>query len=477
MSELPTRGSLLVPTLLLGLSMAVGLPQPAAAQSSSGGEDPNVIIRPELFETLEYRFVGPHRGGRSTAVTGVPGDPFRFFQGTTGGGVWVTTDAGESWKNVSDGFIEVGSIGAVEVALSDANVIYVGTGSACIRGNVSAGDGVYRSTDAGRTWSLVGLEESGAVGSIQVHPSNPDLVYVAALGHPFGKNPERGVFRSSDGGETWEHVLALSDSVGAVDLVMNPENPRILFAGMWRAERKPWTLVDASEDGGVYRSTDGGDTWEKLEKGLPTGLIGRIGVAVSPANPDRIWAQVNAHDPQGGIYRSDDGGDSWTRVNRNRKLRQRAWYYSHLVADPQDENTLYAMNTSLYRSVDGGRTFQPIRVPHGDVHDLWVNPDNPDLMVVADDGGGSGEPESWRELVHLDEPAYRRAVSRDGGQPVPLSHLRRPAGQLHHLPPQPASLQRALTHGGVVPGGRVRERPHRRGSEGSRRGVRRVLHR
>jgi len=365
---------------------------------------------------MEFRLIGPFRGGRSTTVTGIPAQPLTFFQGTTGGGVWKTTDAGETWENISDGFFEVASMGAMEVALSDPNVVYAGTGSAGIRGNVMTGKGVYRSTDGGENWSFVGLRDAGLIGRIRVHPQDPDLLYVAALGHPFGKNEERGVFRSRDGGGSWEKVLFLSDSVGAVDLAMDPANPRILYAGMWRAERKPWTLIDASEDGGIYRTTDGGNSWEKLERGLPQGLTGRIGVTVSPANPDRVWAIVNAHDPQGGVYRSDDGGESWSRVNRDRRLRQRHWYYSHIVADPADENTVYAMNTSLFRSIDGGESWETIRVPHGDVHDLWINPENPDFMVVANDGGAQvslNGGESWSTLLNQPTAELYRVVTDD----------------------------------------------------------------
>ncbi|MDX1645802.1 MAG: hypothetical protein R3304_01565, partial [Longimicrobiales bacterium] len=237
------------------------------------------------------------------------------------------------------------------------------------------------------TWTFMGLPEAGQIGRIEVHPRHDDLVYVAALGHPFGTNPDRGVFRSEDGGETWDHVLFLNDSTGASDLTMNPRNPRELYAGMWRGERKPWAMISGGEDGGVYKSTDGGDTWTKLAGGLPSGLVGKVGVTVSPADPDRVWAILEA-EPDGGVYRSDDRGATWTRTNSENMLRQRAWYYTHVQADPRDENTVYALNTGLYRSVDGGVTFEQIQVPHGDVHDLWIHPDDPDRMVVANDGGG-----------------------------------------------------------------------------------------
>lgn len=369
--------------LALGLMAALSPTAPAEAQRASS---PSFAVDSLLYDGLRYRMVGPFRGGRSTAVTGIAEQPHTFFMGSTGGGVWKTLDAGETWSNVSDGFFG-GSIGALDVADSDANVIYVGTGSACIRGNTSPGHGVYKSVDGGGSWSFVGLPEAGQIGALEVHPQNPDLVYVAALGHAFGKNRERGVFRSKDGGASWENVLFLSDSTGAVDVALNPRNPRIVFAGMWRAERKPWTMVSGGEEGGVYRSLDGGDTWKKLGGGLPEGIVGKVGITVSPANPDRVWAIIEA-EPEGGVYRSDDGGESWTRTNSDNKLRQRAWYYTHIIADPRDENTVYALNVGFFRSVDGGKTFESFEVPHGDVHDLWINPRQPEVMVVANDGGG-----------------------------------------------------------------------------------------
>ena len=369
---------------------------------------------------LQYRNVGPFRGGRSTAVAGYNDDPFTFLMGTTGGGIWKTNDAGNTWNNISDAYFG-GSIGAVAVAESDPSVIYVGTGSACIRGNTSAGHGLYKSDDGGKTWHTIGLPDAGQVGKIIVHPKNADLVYVAALGHAFGANEERGVFRSKDGGKTWEHVLALSDTTGAVSLTINPQNPREIYAGMWRAERKPWSLISGGDQGGVYKTTDGGDTWKKLAGGLPTGLVGKVAVTVSPANPDRVWAIMEA-EPDGGVYRSDDGGHTWMRTNAENKLRQRAWYYTHIMADPKDQNTVYALNTGLYRSVDGGKTFENIEVPHGDVHDLWINPNNPDVMVVADDGGAQvtlNAGKTWSS--YLNQPtAELYAVTVDNGFPYRL---------------------------------------------------------
>lgn len=382
----PRSVALTLRSVLIVLALTLFLTPVEAGAASTGPEAPG-LFDPELFESLRFRNIGPFRGGRSTAVTGVADDPLTFYMGTTGGGVWKTVDGGGSWRNLSDEFFGAASIGAVTVAPSDPNVIYVGTGSACPRGNVSPGDGVYRSTDAGKSWTHVGLRESGQIGRIHVHPQDPDLVYVAALGHIFGANDERGVFRSRDGGVNWEKVLYVSDTAGAVDLALDSTNPRILFAAIWEAERKPWTLISGGEQSGLYRSTDGGDTWEPLSKGLPEGLKGRIGVAVSPANPDRVWALVEAE--EGGLFRSEDGGDSFRRINADRNFRQRAWYYTHVFANPQDSNTVYVLNTGLWRSIDGGNSFEFIRSPHGDHHDLWIHPQDAQVLINANDGGAN----------------------------------------------------------------------------------------
>ena len=381
---------LAVGTAFLALLVAA----PVDVQAQNGG----AAYDSAMFAGLRYRSIGPTRGGRSTAVAGITEQPLTFFLGATGGGVWKTTDAGLNWINISDGFFEAGSIGAIDVADSDPNVIYVGTGSAGPRGNVSKGIGMYRSEDGGDTWTHIGLPNAGQIGRIEVHPDDPDVAFVAALGDPFGPNPERGVYRTRDGGDSWEQVLFLSDSTGFVDLALDPKNPRIVFAAAWRAERKPWTMISGSSEGGIFRSKDGGDTWDRLEGGLPTGLVGKAAVTVSRANSDRVWVLIEAPNGQGGVYRSDDGGESWSQVNQNRNLQQRAWYYTHIYADPVDENTVYALNTSYYKSIDGGRTFQSYRVPHGDVHDLWVNYEDPSKQVVADDGGAqvtTTAAESW----------------------------------------------------------------------------------
>lgn len=309
--------------------------------------------------------------------------------GGTGAGVWKTDDAGMTWNNISDGQIKVGSIGAIAVANSDNNVVFVGTGSAAPRGNISIGNGIYKSTDSGATWKHAGLPRAGLIGRIQIHPQNPDLVYVAVLGNIFGPNRERGIYRSKDGGASWDQVLYVSDNTGAIDLTMDFNNPRVMYAAMWQVERKPWTLIDGGKEGGIHKTTDGGETWKKLEGDLPKGLLGKIGVSVSRANSNKVYAIIQAKEESaGGVYVSNNAGKSWSKVNSDHKLRQRGWYYSHITADPQDENTVYVSNTGLYRSTDGGRSFKDsIPAPHGDDHGVWVNPNNPDIMVNCNDGG------------------------------------------------------------------------------------------
>jgi photosystem II stability/assembly factor-like uncharacterized protein len=373
--------------LLFAFSILIIFPLISEAQSA----DENQIVDPSFLKGMEYRSIGPSRGGRVTAVEGVASQPHTFYMGPTGGGVWKTTDAGESWQNISDEYFKVGPIGSISVADSDPNVIYVGTGSDAPRGNISPGIGMYKSTDAGKTWHHTGLSKGGQIGDLAIHPQDPDLVYAAVLGNIFGPNPERGVYRSEDGGKNWENIMSISDSTGAVAIDMDPNNPRILYAGFWRAERKPWTLIDGSTEGGVYKSVDGGDNWDRVKGGLPNeGLLGKVEIAVSPANSDRIWVMQQAKKEEaGGLYRSDDGGKSWKRVNGEHKLRQRQWYYTHLYADPKDENTVYVLNTGFYKSTDAGKTFESIAVPHGDVQDLWLNPDDPDIMVNSNDGGAN----------------------------------------------------------------------------------------
>jgi photosystem II stability/assembly factor-like uncharacterized protein len=355
---------------------------------TAGPGNPNTLIDPSFYQALKYRTVGPYRGGRSTAVTGVRQYPHTFYIGV--GGVWKTVNAGLSWENISDGFFETGSVGSIDVADSDPNVIYVGTGQSTIRGNVSTGKGIYKSTDGGKTWTHVGLRDVGQIAMIIVHPANPDIVYAGVIGHAFGPNEERGVFRTVDGGKTWEKKLFISPKTGIADLAMDPSNPRILYASTWTVERKPWTIISGSEECGLYKTTDGGDTWKKLVNGLPAGLVGKIGIAVSPANPNRLWALVEAE--KGGLFRSDDGGSSWSsfETNMKRRLYQRTWYYMHIYADPKNENAVYIQNVEFFKSIDGGKIFEEITSwPHGDGHGMWINPDDPNIMITATDGGAT----------------------------------------------------------------------------------------
>jgi len=373
-----------LPFVVLAVVLASG-----AAHSASRSAVRATPEKPfaDRFEGLRFRNIGPFRGGRVTAVTGVLGDRLTYYFGGTGGGVWKTTDGGAHWQAMSDKDFRTGSVGAVAVADSDPNVVYAGMGEEPIRGNVSRGDGVYKSTDGGKSWKNVGLSGTRQISRVRVHPKNSDIVYVAAQGHVWDSNDERGIFRSADGGGTWKKILFVDAKTGASDLAMDPLNPRILYAGFWQVYRKPWTLESGGAGSGIYKSTDGGDTWKKLAGGLPEGVVGKIGIAPSPAREGRVWAVVEAE--KGGVYRSDDGGEKWTRVNEENKLRQRAWYYSTIYADPKSADTVYALNTGFYRSQDGGKTYAGIPVPHGDNHDLWIDPLDPLRMIESNDGGAN----------------------------------------------------------------------------------------
>jgi len=347
------------------------------------------IVSPQheaLYESVEYRHIGPFRGGRSCAVTGVEGKPNLYYFGATGGGVWKTEDGGRSWENISDGYFG-GSVGSIAVASSDHNVIYVGGGEKTVRGNVSYGYGVWKSVDAGKSWFNVGLKKSRHISRIRIDPNNPDIVYAAVMGNLFADDPERGVYKSIDGGKTWKKVLYANAGAGAVDLVIDPNNPRNLFASTWKIRRTPYSLSSGGEGSGLYRSSDGGNTWDNISdnEGLPSGTWGISGVTISPQNSDRIWALIE--NEKGGVYRSDDGGENWKKTNESRALRQRAWYYTRIYADTEDEDVVYVVNVNYHKSKDGGKTFEGSRAPHGDHHDLWIDPRNAKRMIIGDDGG------------------------------------------------------------------------------------------
>jgi photosystem II stability/assembly factor-like uncharacterized protein len=354
------------------------------------------------FEGMKYRLVGPFRGGRVLAVAGVPGENDTYYFGAVAGGMWKTSDGGLNWKPLWDKFAEASpSVGAIAIAPSDPNVIYVGTGEACIRGNIVMGNGVYKSTDAGKTWKFTGLRDTYSIGRMIVHPKDANTVYVAALGHPFGANSTRGIFRSRDGGKSWQRILYVDDKTGGIDIQFDLSNPNILFAGMWQAVRKPWTMESGGPGSGLYRSADGGDTWARLSgKGLPEGTLGRIGVATT-SNPNRVYALIEAE--KGGLFRSDDAGEKWQLITDDRKYRQRAWYYTHVFADPKNPDVVYILNTATYRSIDGGKTFVSLRTPHGDNHGFWIDPENPKRLMNGNDGGATISTDggaSWSSLLN-----------------------------------------------------------------------------
>ncbi len=443
--------------LFLTVLLVAGLPAISGAQSAQTGDagpagarsatPPGPLaagsLDDALFKGLAWREVGPYRGGRSAAVTGIPGDPQTYYFGSTGGGVWKTEDGGTSWENVSDGSFG-GSIGSVAVSEWDPNVVYVGTGEETVRGNVSQGDGVWKSTDAGRTWAHMGLESSRHIPRIRIHPKNPDLVYAAVMGHLFGPSEERGVYRSKDGGKSWERVLFVNDQAGANDLIMDPTNPRILYACFWRVLRTPWSLESGGEGSGIWKSTDGGDTWTELtgNEGLPGGTWGKCGIAVSPTDPDSVYAIIeNEH---GGVFRSKDGGKTWAQTNKERTLRQRAWYYTRIYADPADAESLYVVNVRFWRSKDGGKSFSSISVPHGDNHDLWIAPEDAHRMIEANDGGANVSfdgGETWSSEDNQPTAQFYR-VSTDNHFPYRLL-----GGQQDN---SAVRIQSRSTHGGSI---------------------------
>lgn len=396
--------SVLVPAAAAVPTTAAQAAQAQAAQDATYPE--------ALWSSLEWRNVGPPRGGRSIAVAGSGARHMEYYMGTTGGGLWKTTDGGQNWEPVTDGQIGSASIGAVEVCHADPDVVYMGTGETQLRGNIQQGDGAYKSADGGETWEHVGLRETQNIARIRIHPEDCDVAWAAAFGKHSAPNPERGVFKTTDGGETWRKVLYRSDKAGATDISVDATDPDVLYASIWEAWRRSWGMSSGGEDSGLFKSTDGGESWTEITDaiGLAEGPVGKIGVAVSPANPDRVWALIE-HEPDGGVWRSDDGGATWERVNDERKLRQRAFYYTRVYADPNDEDVMYALNTGLYRSTDGGETFpRGIRVPHGDNHDLWIAPDDSDRMVNGNDGGANvsfNGGRSWTDQDYSTAQFYR----------------------------------------------------------------------
>jgi photosystem II stability/assembly factor-like uncharacterized protein len=380
------------------------------------GGDPSATPAPagaideKLFRAMQWRQVGPFRGGRALAIEGIPSEPNTYYFGAVGGGVWKTTDGGANWAPLFDKE-SISSIGAIAVAPSDHNIVYVGTGEAAVRGNISYGTGVYKSVDAGKTWKNIGLKDTRHIGALIVDPKNPDIVLVAALGHIFGPNLERGIFRTTDGGKTWAKVLSKDQDTGGIDVVFDPQNSNIVYAALWQARRQPWYFSSGGPGSGLYRSQDGGVTWKRLEgNGLPDGILGRIGVSVSGADSNRIYAMIEAK--EGGLFRSDDGGEKWSRVNEDGRFRQRAWYFSKVYADPKAADTVYALNTGLFRSVDGGKSFTLLPARHGDHHGLWIDPTNPQRLANVSDGGA--------------------AISTDGGKTWTTQN-NQPTAQFYHV--------------------------------------------
>jgi photosystem II stability/assembly factor-like uncharacterized protein len=378
---------LFTPLIILLCASSFLFAQKRMTKSKNTSSKANVITYDSaIYNGMEWRCIGPFRGGRSAAVTGVPGKPNLYYFGSTGGGIWRTENGGQTWENISDGYFG-GSIGAVVVSKSDPNVIYVGGGEKTLRGNVSYGYGVWKSVDGGESWKNVGLNNSRHISRIRIHPDNPDIAYAAIIGDIFKPTDERGVFRTTDGGKTWKRVLFANDQAGAVDLILDPNNPRIMFASTWRVKRTPYSLESGGEGSALWKSTDSGESWTNISsaKGLPEGVVGIIGVTVSPVNSKRVFAIIEAK--EGGVFRSDDGGKNWTKVNESRSLRQRAWYYSRIYADTKDEDIVYVVNVAYHRSKDGGKSFEAFSAPHGDHHDLWIAPENNQRMIIGDDGG------------------------------------------------------------------------------------------
>ncbi len=382
--------------------------------TATSGSHARDVVDPSVLSAVQWRLVGPYRGGRVTTVTGVADNPLLYYMGATGGGVWKTENAGATWENISDKYFAVGTIGAVAVAESDGNVLYVGTGESPIRGvTTSHGNGVYKSTDAGSTWTHVGLKNAGQISRIKIHPGNPNIAWVAVQGTIWGPSTARGIFRTTDGGKNWEHVLKVNETTGASDLAMDPTNPRILYAAMWSHGRKPWFVHSGGKAGGIHKTADGGDTWTKLTGGLPK-LVGKIGVDVSASNADRVYAIIEAEPGKGGLWRSDDAGKNWKLINGHRVLHSRAWYYNHVTADPVDDNTVWVLNAPLMKSIDGGKTWEKIATPHGDHHDHWINPNDNRIIISGNDGGATvtfDGGKTWSSIMNQPTAQFYRVAT------------------------------------------------------------------
>ena len=399
-----------VRTLILGLSLLLAINLPSQAKRKNSNSVKRALIDTSFYGNMQYRHIGPFRGGRAATVTGVTSAPGTFYQGSTGGGVWKTENYGTSWKNISDGYFG-GSIGSVAVSESDPNIVFAGGGEVTIRGNVSHGYGIWKSVNAGETWKYLGLKDGQYIPRIRIHPKNPDLVYAAVLGHLFGPNKERGIYRSKDGGKSWENVLYVSDEAGGCDLIIDPGNPRIIYTSTWKVKRTPYSLESGGEGSALWKSIDGGDKWTKLNSnpGFPKGDIGIIGITVSPVNSKHLWAMIEAN--EGGLFSSENAGQTWQRVNSDRSLRQRAWYYSRLFADPGNEDLLYVLNVGFHVSKDGGKSFKRLSTPHGDHHDLWISPENPNIIAIADDGGAqisTDAGKSWSSYMNQPTAQFYR---------------------------------------------------------------------